>query len=163
MLYNGTKTILDWTSVHKERRFRLRDFFKGAKLPPSRFLTTGVTFWMGFYGIADSFNFVSVQYGLALRYDNVHLLQNFFILSFLSNLISSHQSLIFGAGIRIAGSGTEKGRILIPYSRSFFTKIPHPAIFFRAYQADVLRGSSRVPASIVGQERVTNPLRTCAQ
>ena len=97
MLYNGTKTILDWTSVHKERRFRLRDFFKGAKLPPSRFLTTGVTFWMGFYGIADSFNFVSVQDGLALRYDNVHLLQNFLILSFLSNLISSHQSLIFGA------------------------------------------------------------------
>ena len=54
MLYNGTKTIPDWTSVHKERRFRLRDFFKGAKLHPSRFLTTEVTFWMGFYGIADS-------------------------------------------------------------------------------------------------------------
>ena len=45
--------------------------------------------------------------------------------------------VFFAAGIRIVGSGTEKG-VLIPYSRSFFTKIPqypasripHPAIFF---------------------------------
>ena len=157
MLYNGTKTISDWTSVHKERRCRLRDFVKGAKLTPSRFVKTGVTFWMGFYSKEDSFNFVSVQYVLALRYDEEVLQKMNVVLSFLSNLISSHHSLIFGAGIRIAGSGTEKGRILIPYPRSFFTKIPHPAILFIASQADVLTGSSRVPASLVGQERVMNP------
>ena len=122
MLYNGTKTIPDWTSVHKERRFRRRDFFKGAKLPPSRFLTTGVTFWMGFYGIVDSFNFVSVQYGLALRYDNIHLLQNFFILSFLSNLISSssrtlsseQESGSLAQGLKRGGSWS---RIPTPFSR----------------------------------------------
>ena len=35
--------------------------------------------------------------------------------------------VFFAAGIRIVGSGTEKG-VLIPYSRSFFTKIPqYPA------------------------------------
>ena len=31
--------------------------------------------------------------------------------------------VFFAAGIRIVGSGTEKG-VLVPYSRSFFTKIP---------------------------------------
>ena len=43
--------------------------------------------------------------------------------------------VFFAAGIRIVGSGTEKG-LLIPYSRSFFTKIPYypasriPLFFF---------------------------------
>ena len=68
--------------------------------------------------------------------------------------------VFFAAGIRIAGSGTEKG-VLIPYSRSFFTKIPqypavsripHPAIFFFIFSS-----LSRIPLLFVGFFRKSRP------
>ena len=64
--------------------------------------------------------------------------------------------VFFAAGIRIAGSGTEKG-VLIPYSRSFSRKsrsIPHPA---SRYFFFIFSSLSRIPLLFVGFFRKSRP------